>query len=106
MRADHDRLGSVAREARPEVAGLVDLDVDGQVRQPLAQEAPRTCPLVRPGQPARPAGAAGQFGQRAQVGDRALRLTGDLHVSATLVREQGDDVLAVGAEVILLCRRS
>lgn len=39
----------------------------------------------------------GQLGQRAQVGNRPLRLTGDLH---RLVREQRDDVLAVGAEVV------
>ena len=38
VRADHDGLGPRAREARPEVAGLVDLDLDRQLGEALAQQ--------------------------------------------------------------------
>ena len=80
MGADHDGLGALAREARPEVAGLVDVDLDRQLGQALTQEPARGRPLVRPCQAARPAGAAGQLCKRAQIGDRPPRLTRDLHL--------------------------
>ena len=78
--ADHDGLGPLAREARPEIAGLVHVDLDGQLRERLSQQSARVLPLVRPGQAARTAGAAGQLRQRSQIGDRTLRLTRDLHL--------------------------
>ena len=79
VRADHDGLGALPCESRPEVARLVDLDLHRQLCERLAQHAPRVLPLVRPAQPSRTAGAAGQLGERTQIGDRALRLTRDLH---------------------------
>ena len=77
--ADHDGVGALTREPRPQVAGLVDLDLDRQLGERLAQQPARVLPLVRPAQPPRPAGTAGQLGERTQVGDRALWLTHDLH---------------------------
>ena len=74
--------GARAGEPGPEVAGLVDLDLDGQLGERLAQQPARVLPLVRPAQPARSARPAGQLGERAQIGDRPLRLTVDLHLAS------------------------
>ena len=103
VRADDHGLRPVAGEAGPEVAGLVDVDLHRQLGE-ASRSSPRAFShssvqhsrLAPPGPP-------GQIGERAQVGDGALRLAGDLH---GLRGEEGDDVLAVGPEVIAPGRRS
>ena len=67
-----------ARRAQRLPASSTSTSTGSSARR-LAQQPARVLPLVRPAQPARAARAAGQLGQRAQIGDRPLRLTGDLH---------------------------
>src|SRR5919199_262946 len=65
--ANHDDVGHLAGEGRPQVAGLVDLDHAWQFGELGAQPVARLLPLGRPAEAPRAIRAAGQRRQLAQV---------------------------------------
>jgi hypothetical protein len=73
VRADDHHPLAGAAQVRPDVAGLVPLDVRAGRLELLPDVAACLHPLVGPADAARAAGvaAAGQVGERVQVGDRA-----------------------------------
>jgi hypothetical protein len=77
---DHEAV-LLAVEARPEVARLVDFDLDRQLAEALAQELASAHPLVGPADAARPVGAAGEARELAQVREHAV----GVHEAATAV---------------------
>jgi hypothetical protein len=85
VRADDHEAVAVARHRRPEVARLVDLDLDGQLVEPGAQELARLRPLVGPADAPRAVRPARKAGQLAQVVENAV----GVHV-ATGVRAPSD----------------
>ena len=71
VRTDDHRVGALAAQVGPQVAGLVLLDLHRQGGQLLAQHRPRLGPLGRPAQAARAGRAAGAVGERDHVLTRA-----------------------------------
>src|ERR671914_517238 len=65
---DHEAV-RLAGEVGPEVARLVDRDLDRELVEARAQELARLRPLVGPAHAAGPVGAAGQLGELAEVGE-------------------------------------
>ena len=86
--ADDQHVVALAAQHRPQVPGLVLVDLDGQRGQRLAQHRPRLQPLGRPRQPAAALRPAGVIGKGAQVGDdsfgdvggHAMEITGSCSV--------------------------
>ncbi len=69
--AEQDGAFGVAGCGRPEVAGLVRLDLAVDLVELFAQPLARLRPLVGPGDPAGAVGAAGQVGELLQLLDGA-----------------------------------
>ena len=94
--------GRSPASARPEVAGLVDVD-----RRPAARRGARAGTRARsthssrPAQAPRAVRAAGQLGERAQVGDRALTARQAISTSSSPRAKLRDDLLAVGSKRLL-----
>ena len=72
MRADDHEAVLLAVEPGPQVARLVDLDLDRQLVQARAQEVARASPLVGPADAPRAVRPAGEVGQLAQVREQAV----------------------------------
>ena len=90
VRADDDRVGPLAVEHGPDVAGLVDVDAHGKLREATSHELARTHPLIGPAHAPRAIRPAGQLGEPAQVGDHARRVESRrAHVGVALPRSCG-----------------
>jgi hypothetical protein len=80
--AEDHRPCRPAAQARPQVSRLVDVDLDRQLGQALAEPGAGAGPRVRPREPLGAALVAGQLAQRAQVGDGAYGIERRGHRSA------------------------
>ena len=84
--ADDEGLRRAALERRPQIAGLIDLDADREVRQQPALPLARSGPGIGPGQPLGAALVSGELRELAQLGDHSPRVGGHRRLSAPALR--------------------